>query len=143
MAYKIAVASTDGSQVDRTFGAAEKFLIFEVEDGKPKHVETRAASDAVEINPAECPSKESRESGCAGGCGTGCGDNGTQPQKVSLLSDCRCVVCEKIGFPIRKQFERLAISVFDVSCSVEEALQKITAYYDRLDRHESLRQSAT
>lgn len=55
-----------------------------------------------------------------------------------LLSDCRCVVCKKIGFQAQKQFEKKAISVFDVECEIKEALDKITFYYNKIDRHESL-----
>lgn len=33
---------------------------------------------------------------------------GTFP-KVQLLSDCRCIVCKKIGFNIQKQLEKLAL----------------------------------
>jgi hypothetical protein len=40
---------------------------------------------------------------------------------------------------VQKQFEKLAITGFDVDCTVEEALQKITAYLDKIDKHQSLR----
>ncbi|MCM1228176.1 MAG: hypothetical protein NC320_12300 [Clostridium sp.] len=72
-------------------------------------------------------------------CGSGCGGNGEASAKVELVADCRAVVCKKIGFNIQKQLERKAISSFDVNCSVKEALDKISAYYSRIDRHESLR----
>ncbi|MDE6034996.1 MAG: hypothetical protein K2G36_03700 [Ruminococcus sp.] len=60
-------------------------------------------------------------------------------RKVEIISDCRAVVCEKTGFYIRKQLERKAISAFDVSCKISEALGRITSYYNRIDSHESLR----
>ena len=31
MSYKIAVASSDGKQIDETFGSAKRFMIYEVE----------------------------------------------------------------------------------------------------------------
>ena len=69
----------------------------------------------------------------------GCGGAGEASAKVELVSDCRCVVCKKIGFHIQKQLERKAISAFDVTCPVEEALEKISHYFTRMDNHESLR----
>ena len=120
MPYKIAVATSDGVNIDRTFGSAEYFTIYEINDKNFTLVEN-------------C------ENGCDLGCGNGCGNGGQHSEKVDLISDCRCVVCTKIGFPIRKQLEKLAISVFDVNCSVDESLQKITSYYSRIDNHESLR----
>ena len=57
--------------------------------------------------------------------------------KVEALADCRCVVCKKVGFQAQKQFEKKAISVFDVDCEVKEALEKITFYYNKLDKHEA------
>ena len=59
--------------------------------------------------------------------------------RVLLIDDCRCVVCAKIGFQAQKQFERKAISVFDIECKITDALDKITAYYEKVDGHKSLR----
>ena len=61
--------------------------------------------------------------------------------KVSLIEDCRAVVCKKIGFQAQKQFEKKAISVFDVEVSVEEALDKISTYFYKIDSRQSLRAS--
>lgn len=174
MAYKIAVASTDGLQIDETFGAAKSFLIYEVENGKYHRLEERFfdgegsllgqcgtqacnGKDAENADNAENShnaeyaynaekAEDARNahgetggcgSGAKAGCGSGCG--GDASAKVELVADCRCIVCKKIGFQIQKQLERKAISAFDVSCSVEEALSKISNYFTRMDNHESLR----
>lgn len=172
MAYKIAVASSDGLQIDETFGSTKSFIIYEVEDGKYSRLEERtfhleaaeenAASLAEGCNlPGEDSLSESchkqdcsveyaqgAKDGCGSGAGNGCGNGsgcgsgcggGEVSAKVELISDCRCIVCKKIGFHIQKQLERKAISAFDVSCSVEEALSKISYYFNRMDNHESLR----
>ena len=156
MSYKIAVASSDGIQIDETFGAAKRFLIYEVEDGAYRRLEERAADEGKTdrrgtqqessfqnaCNEKSACSAESAchaESGCGNGTGGGCGGAGEASAKVELVSDCRCVVCKKIGFHIQKQLERKAISAFDVTCSVEEALEKISHYFTRMDNHESLR----
>lgn len=143
MPYKIAVASLDGVRIDETFGSADRFIIYEVADGVYQKTEERSfdRKDTDQRIPDICPS--------SGGCatGNGCGESGKgcnvgkseMSTKVELIADCRCVVCKKIGFHIQKQLERKAISTFDVDCSVDEALGKITNYFTRVDRHESLR----
>ena len=78
-------------------------------------------------------------SGC-GGNGQGCGGGTEVLGKVALIEDCRAVVCKKIGFQAQKQFEKKAISVFDIEVSVEDALDKISSYYYKIDNRQSLRQ---
>lgn len=137
MSYKIAVASSDGININETFGSAKSFIIYEVTDGVYSESEERFfQSETTENSPDNCNSKGC---GTSNSCGSGCGGQSNASSKVELVSDCRAVVCRKIGFPIQKQLERKAISAFDVSCSIEEALRKITNYYSRIDSHESLR----
>ncbi len=137
MSYKIAVASSDGKNINETFGSTKSFTVYEVTDGGYSEAEKRMfQSETTEILPNHCNSKGC---GSSNGCGSGCGGQSDASSKVELISDCRAVVCKKIGFPIQKQLERKAISAFDVSCSIEEALSKITNYYSRIDRRESLR----
>lgn len=154
MSYLIAVASSDGSNVDFTFGEAEYFRIYEVEGTEYHEKETRqvpasqapdADADPGNASGAGCDSAGA--GGCGNGPGNGCGNgNGggcAGPQghsvKVELVSDCRSIVCKKIGFQATKQLEKKAIAGFDVSCGVEEALTKISAYYYKIDHHQSLR----
>lgn len=154
MPYKIAVASSDGKQIDETFGSAKRFMIYEVADGIYRRLEERVfLEEGTDHNgiptvdgcnsPASCKKEDGcgsvTKSGCGGGTGGGCGGAGESSAKVDLISDCRCVVCKKIGFHIQKQLERKAISAFDVTCPVEEALEKISHYFTRMDNHESLR----
>lgn len=136
MSYKIAVATSDGENINETFGSAKSFVIYEVTDGVYQRAEERICAVEETVSKNNCNS-----GGCgnADGCGAGCGGQSNASSKVELVSDCRAVVCRKIGFPIQKQLERKAISAFDVSCSIEEALSKITNYYSRIDSHESLR----
>ncbi|MBR3057865.1 MAG: hypothetical protein IKG93_07835 [Clostridiales bacterium] len=155
MAYFIAIATSDGEQVDRKFGETDSFHIYSVEEKEIVLSAIRKAegSDA----PSQNASKEADASSCGKtedpGCGSGCGGNsqacggngqgcgggGTVLGKVTLIEDCRCVVAKKVGFQAQKQFEKKAISVFDVECSVKEALEKITSYYYKIDHRQSLR----
>ncbi|MBE5957489.1 MAG: hypothetical protein E7254_01315 [Lachnospiraceae bacterium] len=144
MAYKIAVGSSDGKNVDLKFGEVETFLIYEVTD-QINLIEKRdvPANDQKTQNEKlntenNCENNNCKSSGCSGN-GGGCGGAEGVLAIVSLIEDCRCVVCKKVGFQAQKQFEKKAISVFDVEVSIEEALAKITYYYDKIDNHKTLR----
>ncbi|MBQ8913143.1 MAG: hypothetical protein IJ054_03770 [Lachnospiraceae bacterium] len=101
--------------------------------------ESGEASSGCDPKPESCEAGVGCGSGNGCGGGGGCGGNGEVSFKISSLFDCRAVVCKKIGISAQKQFEKKAISYFDVSCSIEEALDKITFYYNRIDNHVSLR----
>lgn len=138
MAYKIAVASSDGVNVDLHFGGADFFDIYQVsDDGNFKLAEKRQVQDS----PSESQSCGQRREGCAAdGCGkgnasgAGCG-NGGASAKVEQISDVRAVVAAKIGFNVTKALEKKAIANFDVECPVQEALEKITKYFYSVDNH--------
>lgn len=147
MSYKIAIASSDEVNINETFGAAKEFYIYEITDNGYSKIETRQAIDnSIKENNKQigevCKDKNScSSSGCNGGAGGGCSGNGEVSWKVELISDCRCIVCKKIGFNVQKQLERRAITSFDVSCTIEEALIKISTYFRKIDAHQSLRKN--
>ena len=140
MAYKIAVGSSDGVNVDLKFGEVTKFLIYEVTDAIRLSEERIVHNDIEEqhMNEKLCNISGCSSEGCSGN-GSGCNGSSDVISKVSLISDCRCVVCKKIGFQAQKQFEKKAISVFDVECGINEALEKIAFYYGKIDKHEAFR----
>ncbi len=147
MGYKIAVATSDGLNIDLHFGAAQQFEIYSVEGLDFHKIETRAVPVSQEqqfiyVRNVEagcgngCGSGDG--SGCNSGCNSGCGSRngcggGEKSDSVEMLSDCRSVVCKKIGRNILKQFERKAISVFDIELPIKEALSKIVSYYYKID----------
>ena len=140
MAYKIAVGSSDGIHVNLKLGEVTKFLIYEVSD-EIRLIEERVVCNDTEIQKISensCNTSGCRNEGC-GGNGSRCNGSSDVISRVGLISDCRCVVCKKIGFQAQKQFEKKAISVFDVACEINEALEKIAFYYGKMDKHESLR----
>ena len=139
MAYKIAIGSSDGKIVDLKFGEVNKFLIYEVGDEVVLSEEREYIPSEAEDTSADSCSSSSCDTKSCGGNGGGCQGSGDVAGKVELIADCRAVVCKKVGFQAQKQFEKKAISVFDVECEVKEALDKITFYYKRIDNHESLR----
>ena len=152
MAYKIAFGSSNGIQVDLKFGETDHFYIYRVDGQNLEFLEVRhvdPSSDTAKAleRAASCGEAGSGSScGNGGGCGGnghGCGGGTEVLGKVALVEDCRAVVCRKIGFQAQKQFEKKAISVFDVEESVEDALDKITSYYYKIDSRQSLRKNRT
>ena len=139
MAYKIALATSDGTSVDTTFGACGVFSVYDVsDDGSFSFAEQRTVPSDVDSGTEQSSGGCSGGgSGCGGGHG-GCGAGAEVSEKVLALADCRAVVAAKIGFCAVKQLEKKAIASFDVECGVTEALEKITGYFFKLDNHISL-----
>ena len=142
MSYLIAVASSDGRITDLKFGETNEYLIYKVEGKNYEFFQKRKAeSETLTSESLECKSPVSCSQGC-GGAGGGCGGEAGQEKRIELLSDCRAVVCKKIGFKAVKSFEKKAISVFDIEADIGEVLDKITSYYDKVDNHRSLREKS-
>ena len=142
MSIKVAIASSDGLNINLHFGQAKSFLIYELKESKFVLTEKRELSaGANEPTSPDAPAPQDFSSGCGGadfGCGGGCGGSGggcgggvsgPLAPAVELLLDCRSVVAAQIGQGMRRQFERNAISVFDIELPIEEALNKLAAYY--------------
>ena len=156
MAYKIAVGSSNEINVDLKFGEVKEFLIYEIEGRDARLIEKRKLTQEMkegdlfyekaketggndDLNGCGSKGACGNQSGC-GGNGRGCNGPSDVISKTEAISDCRAVLCKKVGFQAQKQFEKKAISVFDVECTIEEALDKITFYYERIDKKQSLRQ---
>ena len=144
MSIKVAIASSDGLNIDLHFGQAKSFLIYELNGKKFELIEKREVpAGANESASPETLSAQDFGSGCGGGgfgCGSGggcsgsgggCGGEAGGPlaPAVELLLDCRSVVAAQIGQGMGRQFQRNAISVFDIELPISEALEKLAAYY--------------
>ena len=142
MSYKIAIGSSDGKKVDLKFGEVTLFTIYEVDGLKSNLSEIREVrvndKEASDKTKEGCTGSGCNDGGCSGN-GGGCNGPADVIDKIALIEDCRCVVCKKIGFQAQKQFEKKAISVFDVECDITEALEKIIYYYHRLDQYKPIR----
>ena len=160
MSYLIAIATSDGENIDLSFGQAKGFTIYEVEGLSFKKKEYREAPEEGEheiteqITKGECGTSQADTLGVSeecnnasntscGGGGNGCGHGGgcgggEALPKVTLISDCRSLVARKIGFQAQKQLEKRQITSFDIQCGVDEALTKISTYFDKVDNHMSL-----
>ena len=144
MSIKVAIASSDGLNVDLHFGQAKSFLIYELKGSKFGFIEKRevpilendstSPDAATELNFGSGCGGAGFGCGSGGGCsgsGAGCGGGASGPlaPAVELLLDCRSVVAAQIGQGMGRQFQRNAISVFDIEMPIEEALNKLAAYY--------------
>lgn len=144
MSYKIAIATSDDLQVDLHFGGTDVFTIVDVrEDGSFMVLEKRKSASGNEAG--EGMADGNHKAGCGsncghtgGGCGNGHSDEGIEA-KVNLISDCRCLLCRKIGPGAERQLERRAITVFQIELTIEVSLPKIIDYYSKIDHHISLR----
>ena len=133
MAYKIAVASSDGKHTDLSFGEAQEFYIYEVEGSTFRFLEKRRPENVQETG-VSC----GEHKGCGGSVGE-CSGKDDHFTKVEQILDCRCLVCKTLGFQIRKILEKRAIAAFDVECEIDAAIKKIAAYLDKVDHHQPFR----
>ena len=119
MGIKIAVATSNGDFVDGHFGSTDSFEIYELQENKFVKIEDRTTEIPADYKPEETDS----------GCGCGCA--GMIPFKVEALKDCKAIVCARIGPGAMRQLGSKGISVFDIVCSVDEALEKLAEYYKK------------
>ncbi len=103
---RVAVVSSDGKVINQHFGKASRFLIFEVGDGKIQLIEVR------ENTPL---------------CGSA--DNGHTDEAldrtISLISDCRAVLCARIGGGAEEELIKNGIRPLEVPFLIHEALKRI------------------
>ena len=121
MSYNIAVATSDGVNIDQGFGICDLFTIYEVdENGQFKVIEKRD----VTVREEELPKDDG---------GMKCG--GRALVKSEKLSDCRAVICSEIGFRVRKDLNSRGISIFDMEEAIDPVIEKIIAFYEKTDKH--------
>ncbi len=137
MSIKVAIASSDGINIDLHFGQAKQFGIYELHGNNFEFLESREAPESVlpddgEVSGGGCGGGGfgcGSGAGCGSGGGCGGGAGGPVSPIVELLLDCRSVVAAQFGQRIRRQFERNAVSAFDIELPINEALTKLAAYY--------------
>lgn len=123
MAYKIAVATTDGVSVDLHFGQTETFYIYEIEekDGRAVLLEKRTVSEKPDADKGSI-SKEP-------GCGCMGGQESYVKLAAELLKDCSYLLTKRIGRKPYKILEENGIRSLEAPYTLEEAVPKLNAYY--------------
>lgn len=112
MAYRIAVASSDGKVVNQHFGRAKEFLVFTIEEGAYQFDKTVAAVPF---------------------CGEGGHDDDALKNAVDALKECRAVLASQIGRGAVNALTRSGVSAFDIGEPIDSALRKLIQYYSRID----------
>jgi predicted Fe-Mo cluster-binding NifX family protein len=118
MPYRIALASSNGKQVDLHFGHAESFFIIQVDEktGAWQPVEQRLLPEAA------CGSGEP-----GGGCS---GHNDEKLNRVvGLLPDCRYLLTSRIGKKPHAFLQCSGIAALESPPDINEAIAKLNKYH--------------
>ncbi|MCC8123093.1 MAG: dinitrogenase iron-molybdenum cofactor biosynthesis protein [Oscillospiraceae bacterium] len=111
MAFRIAIASTDGKVVNQHFGRAERFYIVEVNDETGWHfIETRKTQPV---------------------CNTRSHDDNQLRLTADLLADCDYVLVSQIGKGAEFALHRKDITAFSIALPIDRAVEKLVAYRKR------------
>jgi nitrogen fixation protein NifX len=107
MSYLVAVASSDGKVVNQHFGHAEEFLILEVEGESYRFIEKRSLGAA---------------------CHLGEHNERSMENVIEALSDCKYVLCTKIGPGAEQKLQKREITPFEIAHFIDEAMIKLIEY---------------
>jgi len=113
MVFRAAAASSDGVHIDRHFGHADTFFIYEIKDGCIHFIEKRAG-----ISP----------------CQHGKHEEGVLLAAAELLKDCRYVFVEAIGGRAADALSGLGIIPLEIGAGeaeIDEALREVAGYEER------------
>ena len=111
--YRVAIASTDGRNVDQHFGRCECFLIVDVdEDGSFEEIEARYVTPV-----------------CMGGYH----DQDKLKKGAEALLDCNFVLAAKIGPGAMDELEERGIAAFQIPGPVAASLGKLDKYLKLLE----------
>lgn len=110
MAYKIAVASTDGKVVNQHFGKAERFFILEVNEKQ------------------EYALAEIREMSAV--CDGGTHNDEKLKENAQKLQDCAYVLVSRIGPGAENTLKKFGIEAYVIPDLIEEAVKKVMAHVE-------------
>lgn len=102
MAYRVAVASTDGKVVNQHFGHTKQFLIFEIQEEEDYSF--------LEVRETEPP------------CSFGEHGANSLEEAADRIADCSFVLCSQIGRGAYQLLQERGIRVFTVKAYIDEAL---------------------
>lgn len=116
MSFKIAVATSDGVNIDTEYSKAPKFLIINVDDEGNYHNEGYLHNYSISVN--GCGSCESCKSGC-------------QSNEAEFLWECSYVLATSFSHRITKLLNRIYIDTLEVRLTIAEAVPKVIAFENR------------
>lgn len=107
-AYKVAMASSDGIVVNRHFGRADTFYIYEVAGtGNYRFLETRAVAPVCDGG------NHNEEKLCS---------------NIRIFKDCRYIIVSRIGKGAANRMEQYGITPMELPGMMEESLGKLITY---------------
>lgn len=106
MPLRVAVASSDGIVVNRHFGRADLFIIFEYTDNKFAYIEKR------NVNPI---------------CHFGEHEAGDLEKTADILNDCSAVIASKVGNDAAAFLESRGFAVYEAPFKIEDVLEMLAS----------------
>ena len=103
---KVPVVSSDGKVINRHFGHAFRFLIFEVDGGEIQFIEVRETTPS--FGSADSESKDD-----------------VLCRIIYLIKDCEAVLCARIGRKPRDELRKNGINPIEAPYLIHEALKSI------------------
>lgn len=131
MSFNVAVATDNGKDINQNFGKTKQFYIYQVElDGSYEQISIR---NVYIDNLNDCFSSSScgNGNGCGGG---GCSPHDYLPAIIELIDDCKYILASKVGKGIENNLKRYNITSFSIEFPIDEAIQKIVIYENRLNK---------
>ena len=101
---KVAVASSDGRVINRHFGKADRFLIFEYQDGNFVYIQTRTVTPC---------------------CNMGEHQDNAFENAAKVLSDCSVIIVSKIGISAADYLESRGFAVYEAPFRIDAVLKKL------------------
>ena len=106
---KIAVASTDGKNVDLHFGKAKTLCIYQYENGKSELIEKRE----VKI----IPNKKHQ-----------------WKETLNTINDCDIIICKQAGINGKFGIEKAGLKLVETTQTVEQALNDYIKHYEFMNK---------
>lgn len=124
--YKVAVATSDGKNVDSHFGHVSSFLILEV-DGESGHFEDIEDRSVA----AACSAGERGGVSCGGRNGVGEGKS-AMDAIAEILEDVDYVLTARIGPHAIRALAKYNITAYDIVLPIDEAVKKISEFRQKI-----------
>jgi nitrogen fixation protein NifX len=118
MAYKVAIATTDGEKVNSHFGSAPQIIIYQAENSE-------WSVDGI----------VSFENG-AGGC---TGQHESAEERLLAVGECQYIIASRIGSHMQKYFEYQKQKYFEMpNADVDMILEKILQYQEKINQRKEV-----
>lgn len=137
MSFKVAIATSDGINIDLGFGKANKFLILNVNDDSTYQEEGYRLSPNGLNSLLKNEGCGSNKSGCSG-CKSGC-DGASY---VEFLWDVSYVLATEFSHKISKLLNRIFIDNLEVALPIKKAIPKLAAFDNRRNSSKKARDIA-